>query len=75
MINQELNLSKSNNIPSNKSDENESDSESFESKESVSSNKEDIRKISGDRILNNDVPVKKKYSSIQKKIIKKIKYK
>ena len=46
MINQELNLSKSNNIPSNKSNENENQSysESFESKESISSNNEDIRK-------------------------------
>ena len=72
MINQELNLSKSNNIPSNKSDENESDSESFESKESVSSNKEDIRKISGDRILNNDVPVKKNIVQFKRRLSKKL---
>ena len=73
MINQELNLSKSNNIPSNKSNENENQSysESFESKESISSNNEDIRKISGDRILSSDAPVKKNIVQITKRSLSK----
>ena len=76
MINQELSLSKSKNVPSQSNEnenenENESDSESFESKESENSNKEDIRKISGDRIISSDSPIKKNILQVRKRSISK----
>ena len=76
MINQELSLSKSKNVPSQSNEnenenENESDSESFESKESENTNKEDIRKISGDRIISSDSPIKKIYFNLEKEVYQK----
>ena len=76
MINQELSLSKSKNVPSQSNEnenenENESDSESFESKESENTNKEDIRKISGDRIISSDSPIKKNILQVRKRSISK----